>query len=181
MVMGLAGHSALERPRRMLPDGSTKRMGHMDVDETWDGDEGQKKNPGLIWGLINWFMVSTSVSWDRIVDDLSSNKDVTSHWFIYWKTCWIRISMDKIQHPNVWYTYYIYIYFYNYTYRYLPAHLFLSVSPGFCLLSQCSFESKFLASPIVTIIITKNWPNYLAQITSLVFSLFETIYSLWAW
>ena len=40
MVMGLAGHSALERPRRMLPDGSTKRMGHMDVDESWDGDEG---------------------------------------------------------------------------------------------------------------------------------------------
>ena len=38
--MGLAGHSALERPRRMLPDGSTKRMGHMDVDESWDGDEG---------------------------------------------------------------------------------------------------------------------------------------------
>ena len=43
----------------------------------------------------------------------------------------------------------------HYTYRYLPAHLFLSVSPGFCLLSQCSFESKFLASPIVIIIITK--------------------------
>ena len=40
VVMGLAGHSALERPRRMLPDGSTKRMGHMDVDESWDGDEG---------------------------------------------------------------------------------------------------------------------------------------------
>ena len=36
-VMGLAGHSALERPRRMRPDGSTKRMGHMDVDESDEG------------------------------------------------------------------------------------------------------------------------------------------------
>lgn len=107
-------------------------------------------------------MVSTSVAWDRIVDDLSS-KSRPHQSLIIFKDVLNPDLPGPYPAPQCM-IYILYI-LYNYTYRYLPAHLSLSVSPGLCLLSQWSFESKFLASPIMIIIIITKF-NQITWLTS---------------